>query len=98
MINMKEFSRLFAEKYGVRYKDSTFVCKGVFQLLGELLLDQGEDVILNNFGSFKHKRMAEMRRKHPTTGEMITVPERDVVKFKISDTFRSDIEEEYEEE
>ena len=98
MKNMKEFSRLFAERYGLKYKDSAFICKGVFQLLGELLYEEGEDVILNNFGSFKHKRMAEKRAKHPGTGEMVTIQARDIIKFKISDTFRTETFEEYEEE
>lgn len=98
MKNMREFSRLFAEKYGLRYKDSTYVCKGVFQLLGELLYEQGEDVVLNNFGSFRHKKTAEKKAKHPITGEMVTIPPRDIIKFKISDTFRLETPEEDEEE
>lgn len=98
MKNMKEFSRLFAKRYGVKYKDSAFICKGVFQLLCDLLYEQGEDVILNNLCSFKHKRTAEKRSKHPGTGEMVTIPSRDIIKFKISDTFRTETSEENDED
>ena len=42
--------------------------------------------------------MAEKRAKHPGTGEMVTIPARDIIKFKISDTFRTETSEEYEEE
>lgn len=97
MKNMTEFSRLFAEVHGITYKDSAMICKDVFQLLGELLYEQGEDVVLNNFGSFRHKKTAEKRAKHPITGEMVTISPRDIIKFKKSDAFRPETVDEDEE-
>lgn len=96
MINMTEFSRLFAKTYGVTYKESAMICKDVFQLLGELLYNSEEDVVLNNFGSFRHKKTAERRTKHPASGEMVIIPSKDIIKFKKSDAFRAETFEDSE--
>lgn len=81
-MNAKEFSRLYAKTYGVTNEYAATICDSVFKLLGNVLYEKGEDVAIYGFGSFKHKKMAEKRARHPSSGEMITIPERDVVKFK----------------
>lgn len=84
MLNAKEFSRKYAETYGISYKHATTICQTVFELLGETIYDNKEDVVIYGFGSFRHKKTAPKRVKHPTTGEMITMPARDMIKFNPS--------------
>lgn len=81
-MNAKEFSRLYAKTYGVTNEYAATICDSVFKLLGSSLYEKGEDITIYGFGSFKHKKMAEKRARHPVSGEMITIPERDVIKFK----------------
>lgn len=81
MLNAKEFSRKYAEAYGVSYKQATTICQSVFDFLGETIYQDKEDVVIYGFGSFKHKKTAPKRVKHPSTGEMMTMPPRDMIKF-----------------
>ena len=81
MLNAKEFSRRYAETYGVSYKHAITICNSVFALLGEVLYDDKEDVSIYGFGSFKRKEAAEKKVRHPATGEIITMPAREFIKF-----------------
>ncbi len=81
MINTTEFCREFAKAYGVSIKYSESVINGVFEFLGQKLFEDKEDVQIRKFGTFKHKTMAQKNVRHPASGKMVVVPERDVVKF-----------------
>lgn len=82
MIYAKDFSRIYAKKFGVTYEYSQAICNSVFGLLGKLLYEEGQDVCIHRFGSFKHKETAPKRARHPGTGEMITIPAKTIIKFK----------------
>lgn len=86
MLNATDFSRLYAKTYGVTLSYSATMCESVFALLYDVLYNKKEDVTIYGFGSFKHQKMAAKRARHPGTGKMITIPERDVVKFRQSET------------
>lgn len=85
MINRKQFSRKFAERYGVTYQDADRICRNTFDLLGMLLYEENEDIVITGFGALKHKKAKAKKVRHPSTGEMITMPERDFVKFTPSE-------------
>ena len=58
----------------------------------------GEDVILQDFGTFKlHTRNARVGR-NPSTGEEIQIPEKTIVKFRAAKKFKEDMNEGVEEE
>ena len=44
-------------------------------------LAKGQNIQLRGWGSFVVKERAKMRRKHPGTGKMITIPKQKVVRF-----------------
>ena len=46
MVNRRQFSRKFAEKYGVTYQDADQICRNAFELLGILLYEENEDVVI----------------------------------------------------
>ncbi len=94
MINTADFAKRYAKTYGVSNKYAATVCESVFRLLGTMLYEENEDVSIYRFGSFKHTKMAEKRAKHPGTGEMITIPERDVIKFKRTESTVNETTEE----
>lgn len=83
-MNGKEFSKLYAKSYGVNQKYAAVICSTVFELLGKVLYEDKEDVTFYGFGSFKQQIMAEKRARHPVSGEMIVIPERQVIKFRPS--------------
>ncbi len=85
MINRKQFGRRFAETYGITYQDAEQICRNAFELLGKLLYEEKQDVVIHGFGAFKHKKAKQKNVRHPGTGEMITTPERDFVKFTPSE-------------
>lgn len=85
MINRKQFGRKFAERYGITYQDAEQICRNAFELLGVLLYEEKEDVVISGFGAFKHKIAKQKKVRHPGTGELITTPERDFVKFTPSE-------------
>ncbi len=85
MVNRRQFSRKFAEKYGVTYQDADQICRNAFELLGILLYEENEDVVISGFGAFKHKKAKPKNVRHPGTGEILTTPERDFVKFTPSE-------------
>ncbi len=86
MLTLKEFSRKYAETYGVTYEYAYTICKTVFKSLKEVLCEEKQDVMIYGFGSFKHKHNKEKAVRHPKTGEMTTIPARDVIKFQTSET------------
>ena len=49
MVNRKQFSRKFAERYGVTYQDADQICRNAFELLGSLLYEEKEDVVITGF-------------------------------------------------
>lgn len=85
MINRRQFSRKFAERYGATYQDADQICRNLFELLGSLLYKDQEDVVITGFGAFKHKKAKPKNVRHPSTGEMLTTLERDFVKFTPSE-------------
>lgn len=89
MINRKQFGRKFAEKYGVTYQDAEQICRNTFELLGILLYEEKEDVVISGFGTFKHKTAKPKKVRHPGTGEIIITPQRDFVKFTPSELLDS---------
>lgn len=85
MINRKQFGRKLAERYGITYQDADQICRNVFELLGVILYEEKEDVMITGFGAFKHKKAKPKKVRHPGTGELTVAPERDFVKFTPSE-------------
>lgn len=54
----------------------------------KLALCKGDAVVLREFGTFKPVRRQEKKGHNPATGEVITIPAKDTVTFRISKKFR----------
>jgi len=85
-MNAKEFIRAYAEHYDITVKDATSICESVFAFLKKTLYEDKIDISIHKFGTFKHKKTAEKKVKHPGTGEITTIPERTIIKFTQSVT------------
>lgn len=70
---------------------------GVFEILKSSfdvmtqMLESGEDVSIPQFGKFIVKTQAARTARNPKTGKKIKVPEKQVVKFRISSVLRGTI-------
>lgn len=93
MIKTSDLCRRYAKTYGVSIKYSESVVNSVFELLSEIIYEQGEDVQIRKFGAFKHKNFKPKTIRHPRTGELKTLPARSVVRFTQSESTKS-LEEE----
>lgn len=85
-----EFGRLYAEVFGVSIEYGKEICNSVFALIGDVLYNRNEDLIIQGFGSFKHKQAKAKNVRHPSTGEIITMPPRDYIKFTPSESMLAD--------
>ena len=55
-------------------------------------LENGEDVMVSNFGKFKVTEKAARKGRNPATNRTIILPARRVVTFKASETLRKKIQ------
>lgn len=85
-MNSREFIRKFAEEQDISIKLSTEICESVFGLLSSVLYKEKSDLTIRGFGSFKRKIRQEQKRRHPVTGEIVMLPETEIIKFIPSET------------
>jgi nucleoid DNA-binding protein len=81
MMNAKDFSRAYAERYGVPYKYAMHDCEKFWELLSKLLYEDKENITIYGVGSFKQLTKKEKKVRHPITKEIMTIPESVVIKF-----------------
>lgn len=55
-------------------------------------LENGEEVRLHEFGKFEVRRRAAKQGRDPRNGNVINIPERNVVKFTAFKNFKSNIQ------
>ena len=80
--------------------DVTMITERDAGVIVDVLLDglkkgilSGERIIIQNFGSFYHSKRAARKAVDPRTHEKIDVPEKIVVKFKLSDKVNEEMNE-----
>ena len=86
MINGSEFNKLYAKEFGVSQKEAALTCDSVWWLLGKLLRQDRESVRVPRFGIFRLHKAPQKRVRHPSSGEMTVTPEREIIRFKPSET------------
>ncbi|MEM4065528.1 MAG: HU family DNA-binding protein [Candidatus Micrarchaeaceae archaeon] len=83
----KELVSKVAEKVGLSVSDVSKVFDALDSTVHEELVNTGE-VKLLDFGTFKLKTVPEHTGRNPATGESVTVPQKTVVHFKLSKTWK----------
>lgn len=78
-----EFVAKFAETTGTK-KSAEEAFTAFIDILKTNLAKPGDEVPLPGFGKFKVAHRAERKGKNPQTGEVITIPAKDVIVFKQS--------------
>ena len=85
-MNTDDVARYYAELFDTTIEDAAYICDTFITMLYKLLYEEKKNIKFYGFGSFKQKAFKEKRVRHPVTKEMITMPERKVVKFSQTGT------------
>lgn len=96
-MNRADFIKLFAKKFEIPQTMAKEMCFAVFETLSEQLDATNENIHIYGLGTFKHEKRKSKVLRHPKTGELMTIPERDIITFKraeIKETEEDEVEEE----
>lgn len=85
-----DFVSLVAEKAEMTKKDAGVAVNSVFEVLSSIL-EKGESISFNGFGTFSTTTRAARVARVPSTGKTIQVPETNVVKFKVSSVLKENV-------
>jgi len=80
-MNKAELIDIIAESNGITKVMAGKALDSVLNNMGKAMED-GERVIFSGFGSFHVAERAEQKGRNPQTGETISIPAHNVVKFK----------------
>lgn len=80
-MNKRELIKLIAENGNMTQVKAEQALSGVLSRVSDAM-ENGEKVSLSGFGSFRVVERAAQKGRNPHTGKSMTIPARNVVKFK----------------
>lgn len=80
-MNKKQLVKKLSQKTGLTLAQSNDFLNSVLDIVSDTLKKK-EDVMLRGFGSFMIKERKQRQTMSLNTREMITIPQKDIVKFK----------------
>ncbi|MBD3195402.1 MAG: DNA-binding protein [Candidatus Lokiarchaeota archaeon] len=81
MANKKDLTKVVAEATNKTQKDSKVIVESIMKVISGALA-KGEEVKIVNFGKFSVRERAERKGINPQTLEKMTIPAKNVIKFK----------------
>lgn len=78
------------ENVGVNKKEATDFVEAVFETMKETL-EGGDSIKISGFGKFEVRGKGKRVGRNPRTGIEIEIPERRVLRFKISQVLKSEL-------
>ncbi|MEZ4460045.1 MAG: integration host factor subunit alpha [bacterium] len=78
------------ENVGVNKKDATDFVEAVFETMKETL-ENGDSIKISGFGKFEVREKGKRVGRNPRTGIEIEIPERRVLRFKISQVLKTEL-------
>lgn len=87
----KDLSDTIHRKIGLSKRESSEIIEYFFSLIKSGLVE-GDNVKLPRFGSFRVQKRKARKGRNPSTGETISISERDAVVFKPSRFLRDAID------
>lgn len=78
------------DSVGITKKEAADFVEAVFETMKETLED-GEEIKVSGFGKFEVRRKGERVGRNPRTGVEIMIPERRVLRFKVSQVFKDEL-------
>lgn len=89
-LTLKEFATKYAERNDISKVKAQEEISRFIETLGEVV-KSGNGVTLYGFGNVDVYTLPAGDVRNPLTGEFVTKPERNKVKFKFSNTFKSNL-------
>ena len=80
------------ENVGVNKKEATDFVEAVFETMKETL-ENGDSIKVSGFGKFEVREKGKRVGRNPRTGIEIEIPERRVLRFKISQVLKTELNE-----
>ncbi len=77
-----------AEKTGLTRTDVAVVVDGFLEAI-KTSMEQGQNIEIRGFGTFKIKQRKARKARNPRTGDEVPVPDRKVPVFKPSNEFKN---------
>ena len=71
-------------------KESSDYVNEVLELMKETL-EEGEEIKVSGFGKFEVRKKSERVGRNPRTGDEILIPERKVLRFKVSQVLKDEL-------
>lgn len=81
------------ENVGVNKKEATDFVEAVFETMKETL-EGGDSIKISGFGKFEVRGKGKRVGRNPRTGIEIEIPERRVLRFKISQVLKTELNDE----
>lgn len=78
------------ERRGISKSEAAEAVDAVFELM-KGTLESGDDLKISGFGNFTVRKKSARRGRNPQTGEDITIANRNIVTFKLSNTLKQEI-------
>lgn len=92
-MNKTDLVNNIAQANGLTKAAAVQIVDGVFAAMREALAN-GEEVALPEFGKFVVEERSERTGRNPKTGETITIPAAQVVKFKVAKALKDLVQKE----
>ena len=86
-MNNKEFIAELAERTGYAPKDTQRLVNNLIDAMGDAF-QEGDAVLIPNFGVFETRKKMERIMVNPSTGQRMLVPPKLVLNFKPNQTWR----------
>lgn len=88
MNGKNELYRRYQAKHNCSFVAAKTAIDEIFEDLSDMIrgLSVDEDLTFSKFGRFKKIVRPERVARNPRTGEVVAVPEKEVIKFKLSST------------
>ncbi len=86
-MNNKEFIAELAERTGYSTKDAQRMVNFLVEAMGDAF-QEGDSVLVPNFGLFETKKKMERIMVNPSTGQRMLVPPKLVLNFKPNQTWK----------
>jgi len=78
------------ERVGVTKKEAAGYVEAMFETMKETL-ENGEEIKVSGFGKFEVRQKGERVGRNPRTGVEIMIPERKVLRFKVSQVLKDEL-------
>jgi len=95
MKKVKLIDKIKNKRKHISKKDINDIIDDTFYFIAECC-EKGDYYTQNNFGRFEKRRRAKRKGRNKSTGEIIDIPEADIIKYSISKTLFKKINNEDE--